>query len=162
MPWDETKCSPLRPLQLEIVELLDDGNLLFGRSVVAEWSTSVAFKPGVSQRRFESGRRQTVTITACILRQGSLNLSVTSPMKASDTETDVKLNICFYEHQNSVSLIISKIDCLLTACATEHSNFPCVGKFGGLGTACSNEDYCSPVLCLESEARNPFSFFSRF
>ena len=37
-------------------------------SVVAEWSKSVAFKAGVSQRRFESGRRQTVTVTACTHR----------------------------------------------------------------------------------------------
>ena len=32
---------------------------------------------GVSQRRFESGRQQTVTVTACTLWQGSLNLPVT-------------------------------------------------------------------------------------
>ena len=32
---------------------------------------------------------------------------------------------------------------------------------GSLGTACSDKDYCSPVLCLESEAKNPFPFFSR-
>ena len=30
-----------------------------------------------------------------------------------------------------------------------------------LGTARSNKDYCSPVLCLESEAKNPFPLFSR-
>ena len=30
-----------------------------------------------------------------------------------------------------------------------------------LGTACSNKDYCSLVLCLESEAKNPFPLFSR-
>ena len=66
------------------------------RSVVAEWSKSVAFKAGVSQRRFESGRRQTVTVTACTLWQGSLNLSATSPMTTSDAETDVKLNIHFF------------------------------------------------------------------
>ena len=34
-------------------------------------------------------------------------------------------------------------------------------RLGGLGTACSNKDYCSPVLCLESEAKNPFPLFSR-
>jgi len=67
-----------------------------GRSVATEWSKSVAFKAGVSQRRFESGRRQTVTVTACTLWQGSSNLSATTPMTTSDTETDVKLNIYFY------------------------------------------------------------------
>ena len=30
-----------------------------------------------------------------------------------------------------------------------------------LVTVCSNEDYCRPVLCLESEAKNPFPLFSR-
>ena len=65
------------------------------RSVVAEWSKSVAFKAGVSHRRFESGRRQTVTVTACTLWQGSLNLSATSPMATSDAETDDKFNIYF-------------------------------------------------------------------
>ena len=64
---------------------------------MAEWSKSVALKPGVSQRRFESGRRQTVAITACILLQGCLNLSTTSPMTTSDAEKDVKLNILFYQ-----------------------------------------------------------------
>ena len=63
------------------------------RSAVAEWSNSVDFKAGVSQRRFESGRRQTVTVTARTLWQGSLNLSATSPMTTKDAETDVKLNI---------------------------------------------------------------------
>ena len=63
------------------------------RRVVAEWSKSVAFKAGVvSQRRFESGRRQIVTVTACTLLQGSFNLSATSPMTTSDAETDAKLN----------------------------------------------------------------------
>ena len=33
--------------------------------------------------------------------------------------------------------------------------------WGWLTTACSNKDYCSPVLSLESEAENPFPFFSR-
>ena len=28
--------------------------------------------------------------------------------------------------------------------------------------ACSNKDYCSPVLCLESEAKNPFPFLVAF
>ena len=37
----------------------------------------------------------------------------------------------------------------------------CGGVVRGLGTACSDKDYCSPVLCLESEAKNPFPFFSR-
>ena len=64
--------------------------------MVAEWSKSVAFKAGVSQRRFESGRRQTVTVTVCTLWQGSLNLSATSPMTTSDAETDVKLNIYLF------------------------------------------------------------------
>ena len=64
--------------------------------MVAEWSKSVAFKAGVSQRRFESGRRQTVTVTACTLWQGSLDLSATSPMTTSDAETDVKLNIYLF------------------------------------------------------------------
>ena len=66
------------------------------RRVVAEWSKSVAFKAGFSQRRFESGRRQTVTVTSCTLWQGSLNLSATSPMTTSDVETDVKLNIYLF------------------------------------------------------------------
>ena len=35
------------------------------------------------------------------------------------------------------------------------------GVLGSLGTACSNKDYCSPVLCLESEAKNPFPLISR-
>ena len=43
----------------------------------------------------ESGRRQTVPVTACTLWQGSLNLSATSQMTTSDAETDVKLNIYF-------------------------------------------------------------------
>ena len=30
-----------------------------------------------------------------------------------------------------------------------------------LGTACSDKDYCSSVLCLESEAKKPLPFFSR-
>ena len=30
-----------------------------------------------------------------------------------------------------------------------------------LRTACNNVDYCSPVLCSESEVKNPFPFFSR-
>ena len=78
------------------------------RSVVAEWFKSVAFKAGVSQRRFESGRRQTVTVTACTLWQGSLNLSATSPMTTSDAETDVKLNIYlfFYLQRIHWSMII--------------------------------------------------------
>ena len=63
--------------------------------MVAEWSKSVAFKAGVSQRRFESGRRQTVRVNACTLWQGSLNLSVTFPMTTSDAETNVKLSIYF-------------------------------------------------------------------
>ena len=63
------------------------------RGVVAEWSKSVGFDSGVSQRRFESGRPRTVTVTACTLWQGSLNSSATSPMTTSDAETDVKLNI---------------------------------------------------------------------
>ena len=29
------------------------------------------------------------------------------------------------------------------------------------GTTCSNKDYCSPVLCLESEAKNAFPLFNR-
>ena len=29
------------------------------------------------------------------------------------------------------------------------------------GVACSNKYCCSPVLCLESEAKNPFPLFSR-
>ena len=64
--------------------------LLTKRGVVAEWFKSVAFHADVSQRRFESGRGQTVTVTASILWQGSLNLSSTSPMTNSDDETDVK------------------------------------------------------------------------
>ena len=66
------------------------------RSVMAEWSKLVAFKAGVSQRRFESGRRQTVTVATCTLWQGSLNLSATSPMTISDAETDVKLYIFYF------------------------------------------------------------------
>ena len=60
---------------------------------VCMFPKSVAFKLGVSQRRFESGRRQTVTVTACTLWQGSLNLSATSPMTTSDAETDDAFNI---------------------------------------------------------------------
>jgi len=37
-----------------------------------------------------------VTVTACTLWQGSLNLSATSPMTTSDAETDVKLNIFYF------------------------------------------------------------------
>ena len=57
---------------------------------------SVAFKADVSQRRFESGRWQTVTVTACTLWQDSSNLSVTFSMTTADDETDVKLNIFIY------------------------------------------------------------------
>ena len=64
--------------------------------MVTQWSKSVAFKACVSLRRFESGRRQTVTVTACTLWQGSLNLSATSPMTTSDAETDIKLNIYLF------------------------------------------------------------------
>ena len=35
------------------------------------------------------------------------------------------------------------------------------GGLGVLGTACIDKDYCSPVLCLESEAKNPFPLLSR-
>ena len=74
----------------------------YRRSVVAEWSKSVALKAGVSQRRLESGRRQTVTVTACTLWQGRLNLSATSPVTTSDAETDAKLNFLFlfFHHAN--------------------------------------------------------------
>ena len=61
-------------------------------------SKSVAFEAGVSQRRFESGRRQTVTVTACTLWQGSLSLSATSPMTTSDAETDVKPKIYLFTY----------------------------------------------------------------
>ena len=60
---------------------------------------AVVFKAGdagVSQRRFESGRRQTVTVTECTLWQGSLNWSATSPMTTSDADTDVHVTLlCF-------------------------------------------------------------------
>ena len=48
------------------------------------------------QRRFESGRRQTVTVTACTLWQDSINLSATSSMTTLDAETDVKFNIYLF------------------------------------------------------------------
>ena len=57
---------------------------------VAEWSKLVAFGTGVSQRRFESGRRQTVTVTVCTLWQGSLNLFATSPTMTLVAEIDAK------------------------------------------------------------------------
>ena len=63
---------------------------------VSEWSKAIAFKAGVSQRRFESGRRQTVTVTAYNLWQGSSDLSATSLMTTSDAEANVKLDIIFY------------------------------------------------------------------
>ena len=36
-----------------------------------------------------------------------------------------------------------------------------IKSLGTACTSCSNNDYCSPVLCSESEAKNPFLLFSR-
>ena len=58
------------------------------------------YQPGVSQHRFESGRRQTVT--ACTFEQGGLNLSATSPMTTSDVEMHVKLDFFFFYQGSSV------------------------------------------------------------
>ena len=83
---------------------------------MADWSVrskkSVAFEAGVSQRRFESGRRQTVTVNACTLWQGDLNLSATSPMTTSDAETDVKLNIYIYIAVSLLSADTAKTNAL--------------------------------------------------
>ena len=35
------------------------------------------------------------------------------------------------------------------------NSFLFVFWLGSLGTACSNKNYCSPVLCIESEAKTP-------
>ena len=78
---------------------------------------SVAFKPGVSQRRSESSRRQTVTVTACILWQGSFNLSATSRWRLRTPKRTLNTTFIWFD---LLTIEWNQVDYLCNSCADQN------------------------------------------